>query len=156
MRLADVATPEVRPGYLLRHVVLPDDLERRVDVHRSAFGRPERPSRLTVESYSAVTSAGLYRPDLDWVVEAPDGSFAAFCLAWLDAENRVGLLEPVGAHERHRRAGHASAACRGALGALAAAGAERAVVTAGSPAARALYRSVGFSEVGRFEWHTHG
>lgn len=156
LQLAGLPDPSVPPGFTLRHVRLPEDLEQRVEVHRSAFGRPGRPSRLTVEGYAAVTEAWPYRPELDWVVESPNGSLAAFCLAWLDAANRVGLLEPVGTHERHRRAGLASAACLGALHALAAAGADHAVVSANTDEARALYRSIGFAEAGRYEWLSRG
>ncbi|MDQ3065901.1 MAG: GNAT family N-acetyltransferase [Actinomycetota bacterium] len=155
-RLAGTPGPTLPEGFILRHVRLPEDLGQRVEVHRSAFGRPGRPSRLTVESYVAVTEAWPYRPELDWVVESPDGSLAAFCLAWLDEDNRVGLLEPVGTHERHRRAGLASAACLGALRALAAAGADHAVVSAFTDEARALYRSIGFAEVGRYAWLRRG
>ena len=46
-----------------------------------------------------------YRADLDCVVEAPDGSLVAYCLAWLDDANRVGELEPVGTHPDYRRRG---------------------------------------------------
>lgn len=154
--LDEIAAPSLPDGFTLRHVRLPDDLARRVDVHRSAFGRPERPSRLTVETYDAVTRIWPYRPELDMVVEAPDGSFASFCLSWLDEDARVGLLEPVGTHEHHRRAGLASAACLGALRALADAGARRAVVSAATDEARALYRNIGFVEAGRYEWLSRG
>ena len=51
---------------------------------------------MTTEGYAAAAAAWPYRPELDWVVEAPDGSFAASCLVWLDEENGVALLEPVG------------------------------------------------------------
>ncbi len=55
----------------------------RVDAHRSAF----HPSRVTVESYGAVVSTPPYRADLDVVALAPDGTVAAYALAWLDEEN---------------------------------------------------------------------
>ena len=145
--------PEVRvaDGYRARHVRLAGDLARRVAVHRASFG-VERPSRVTEESYAAVAGAWPYRDELDWVVEAPDGSFAAFCLVWLDEENGVGLLEPVGTHPHHRRLGLATAACSSALHALRDAGASSAVVLAVSDEARALYTSLGFAERARYGW----
>lgn len=152
--LQELPEPSPAAGFALRHVRLPDDLARRVAVHRSAFGSPGRPSRVTEGSYAAVAAAAPYREGLDWVVEAPGGTFAASCLGWLDEENRVGLLEPVGTDGGHRRAGHAATACLGALRALAAAGAERAVVSGVTEPARALYRKLGFVEVGRFAWFT--
>ena len=108
------------------------------------------PSRVTVESFTKLQTAWPYRADLDCVVEAPDGSFAAYCLAWLDDENRVGELEPVGTHPDHRRRGLASAVCRFALHRLREEGAERAIVysLAGSDAT-ALYESIGMREHAR-------
>ena len=50
--LADIREPSVPNGYRLR-TVEPDDLERRVDVHRAAFA----PSRVTTESYANVMAA---------------------------------------------------------------------------------------------------
>ena len=144
--------PVVPPGYALGHVRLPDDLPRRVAVHRAAFGRPERPSRVTEESYALVARLWPYRQGLDWVAKARDGSFAAFCLTWLDRENRVGELEPVGTHPDHRRRGLARAVCIAAMRALRDAGAETAVVLSATGEARALYRAIGFQEVGRYTW----
>jgi ribosomal protein S18 acetylase RimI-like enzyme len=152
-RLDGLPAPSVPDGYALRHVRLPDDLAARVAVHRTAFGSPERPSRVTEESYAAVAGWGTYREGLDWVATAPDGSFAAFCLTWLDEENRIGELEPVGTHPEHRRRGLATAACTAAMHALRESGADTAVVLAQTDEARALYRSLGFAEVGRHTWY---
>jgi hypothetical protein len=93
--------PVLPPGFQARHVVGAADLGRRVAVHRAAFS----PSRVTEASYANVMAAWPYRPELDWVVEAPDGRFAAFCLVWLDERNGTGELEPVGTHPAFRRRG---------------------------------------------------
>jgi ribosomal protein S18 acetylase RimI-like enzyme len=91
-------------------------------------------------------SAWPYRPELDQVAVAPDGSFAAFCLCWLDEENRVGNLEPVGTHPDHRRLGLARAVCLAGLRSLRAADADTALVhSVGGSAATRLYESVGFT-----------
>lgn len=89
-----------------------------------------------------------YRADLDCVAEAADGSFACFCLAWLDEETRVGELEPVGTHPDHRRRGLGTAVCRFALQRLREEGAERAVVYSveGFGGGTALYESLGMRE----------
>jgi ribosomal protein S18 acetylase RimI-like enzyme len=141
--------PTVPVGFRLR-TVEPADLDRRVVVHRAAF----HPSRVTAESYANVIAAWPYRAELDCVVEAPDGSFAAFCLVWLDEANGVGELEPVGTHPDFRRLGLATAVCRFALRALQRAGATRAVVyayddPAGNPGPKRLYESIGFREYAR-------
>jgi ribosomal protein S18 acetylase RimI-like enzyme len=140
-----IAAPSLPPGYLLR-TVGPDDLESRVEVHRAAFA----PSRVVPASYARVQRAWPYRNEHDHVVEAPDGSLAAFCLCWLDESNRAGLFEPVGTHPDHRRLGLASAACTAALRALQAAGARHAVVQSlGGSHATALYTKVGMPPAAR-------
>src|SRR5207248_840451 len=103
--------PVPPPGYALRHVRGEADLERRVAVHRDAFA----PSRMTVAKHRAVMGAPTYRPELDLVAVAPDGSFAAYCIAWFDAANRLGVFEPVGCHSAHRRLGLATAVMREGL-----------------------------------------
>ena len=139
--LDDIPEPAVPAGYRVRSVEGDADVERRVEVHRAAFA----PSRVVPESYRAVMRAYPYRPDLDNVVVAPDGSFAAFCLCWIDLENRVGLLEPVGAHPAHRRQGLAAAVCVAGLHALRRAGADTAVVySAGASQAFRVYERIGF------------
>ena len=136
--------PSVPPGYSLRTVRGPEDVVRRVDVHRAAF----HPSRVTAESYANAMRAWPYRPELDCVVEAPDESFASYCLIWLDERNRVGELEPVGTHPDYERRGLASAVCRFALRRLRDLGGEAAVVYARADAAypgpKRLYESIGF------------
>jgi ribosomal protein S18 acetylase RimI-like enzyme len=144
-----VAMPSVPDGYRLRTVRGDEDLAARVLVHQAVWG----PSRVTEESYRDVMRTWPYRPDLDCVVEAPDGSFAAYVLCWYDDLNRVGEFEPVGTHQNHRRRGLGSAACRFALRRLHEEGATHAVVYA-SPKedqrqASALYESVGFRRHGR-------
>ncbi len=141
----EIDIPRVPAGYRLR-TVEPRDLEARVEVHRAAFA----PSRVTAQSYARLQQEWPYRADLDHVIEAPDGSFAAFCIAWLDERNRAGLLEPVGTHPDHRRRGLATAVCTGAIRSLRASGAEVAVMgsEAGGPA-EAVYEGIGFETVTR-------
>ena len=137
--------PSLPDGYTLASFT-PELLPSRVDAHRSAF----HPSRVTVESYGAVVSTPPYRADLDVVALAPDGTVAAYALAWLDEENRLGELEPVGTHEAHRRRGLARAVCTEALRRLRWAGADTCLVySVDGSDATALYESVGFRTVDR-------
>jgi ribosomal protein S18 acetylase RimI-like enzyme len=142
----ELGEPQAPEGYELRTVRGDEDVERRVAVHRAAFA----PSRVVADSYRRVMQAWPYRPELDQVAVAPDGSFAAFCLCWLDEENRAGNLEPVGTHPDHRRRGLARAVSLAGLRALHAAGAETALVysVGGSHASR-LYKSLGFASQSR-------
>jgi ribosomal protein S18 acetylase RimI-like enzyme len=147
--LRDLPEPILPEGYRIRSVRGERDLPERVGVHRAAFD----PSRLTQDHYRAVTASWPYRGDLDRVVEAPDGSLAAFCLAWLDPENRSGELEPVGTHPDHRRRGLGRAVCIDACSRLREAGADVAIVCARGddayPIPRQLYGAIGFREVAR-------
>jgi ribosomal protein S18 acetylase RimI-like enzyme len=147
---AELATEPRRPalpeGYRLRHVAGERDLPGRVDAHRSAFD----PSRVTVESYREVTRTPAYRPELDVVAEAPDGTIAACALAWLDEVSGVGELEPVGTHADHRRRGLATAVCLEALRRLRGLGARTALVySVDGHASTPLYERVGFRSIGR-------
>jgi predicted N-acetyltransferase YhbS len=147
--LDEIPQPEPPESYTLRSVHGERDLERRVDVHRRAW----EPSRFTLESYRNVRETWPYREDLDCVVEASDGSFAAYALAWYDDENRVGELEPVATHPEYRRRGLGRAVNLFALHRLRDAGAERAVVLCRGddeyPIPKRLYESVGFRQHSR-------
>jgi ribosomal protein S18 acetylase RimI-like enzyme len=153
----DLPEPVLSDGFRARHVEGEADLADRVAVHRAAwsvFG----PSRLTEASYRNVMSAWPYRRELDWVVEAPDGRFVSSCLVWLDEENRVGELEPVGTDPAFWRRGFGFAACAAGLRALREHGADTAVVYStdvpGKPSAPALYRALGFETRGHHVSYT--
>jgi ribosomal protein S18 acetylase RimI-like enzyme len=138
--LAEPPAPPVLPAGFRARTVEPADLAERVAIHRDVWA----PSRVTESSYANVTAAWPYRSSLDCVVEAPDGTFAAYCLVWPDDENRVGELEPVGTREQFRRLGLGVAVCTFALRRLHEEGGRRAIVYCASEPACALYRSLGF------------
>jgi ribosomal protein S18 acetylase RimI-like enzyme len=140
-----VPAPRLPTGYRLDHVRLPDDLEARVEAHRSAFA----PSKLTLEKYRALVSQPHYAPDRDLVVRAPDGSIAAFAMAWWDPDAGVGAFEPVGTHADHRERGLARAVNLAGLALLRDLGADDAIVLSAcsNAASEALYASAGFQAV---------
>jgi ribosomal protein S18 acetylase RimI-like enzyme len=144
-----IEEPTLPAGFRLRTTADGVDAAARVAVHRAAW----EPSRFTAERYERVTRTWPFRPDLDVVVEAPDGRLAATVLAWYDDENRVGELEPVGTHPAFRRRGLARAATLDALRRLHEAGATHAIVScrgdAAYPVPRLLYETVGFRELSR-------
>jgi predicted N-acetyltransferase YhbS len=136
------------PGYRLGHVASDAEVPARVEVHRAAFA----PSRMTVEKHRCVRAAPMHRDDLDLVVEAPDGSFAAFTHVWYDAETRTGLFEPVGCHPDHQRRGLAGAVMVEGMRRLRDLGATYAYVGSwrdDSPGAL-LYRALGFAVLDRW------
>ena len=134
-------------GFSVRAVELPRDLEERVRVHRAAFA----PSKMTVEKHARVAGMPGYRPDFDLVAVAPDGTFASFCIAWLDDETGIVEFEPVGTDPAFARRGLASAVMNTAMTRAAALGAGVALVTSrgGEKGIRgtSLYRSLGFRQV---------
>jgi GNAT superfamily N-acetyltransferase len=144
--LSDLRTPVVPDGLTLRHV-RPGEVERRAAGHRAAWS-DWGPSKVTDEDFAAVMTAWPYRPELDWVVEAPNGDFVATALIWHDQVNGIGLVEPVGCAPEYRRRGLGQAVNLAALHALREAGGTDAIVCPrgddGYPKARALYQSIGF------------
>lgn len=95
----------------------------RLDAHRRAWKPSTLPlsddvlegisqdaeSRMDAQKFSQMQRATLYRRDLDLVIEAPDGSLAGSCTAWLDPSNGWVELEPLGVVPEHRRRGLAQA-----------------------------------------------
>ena len=147
--LADLPEPELPEGYSLR-TVREEDFASRAAAHRSAF----HPSRFRDEVYDVVRVTPPYRQDLDCVAIAPDGSVAAYTLAWLDEENCLGQFEPVGTHADHRRLGLGRAVNLYALHRLREEGATLALVECRGddayPIPCKLYESVGFREIARY------
>jgi ribosomal protein S18 acetylase RimI-like enzyme len=147
--LGELEEPSVPAGYRLATMAEYGDFASRSAAHRSAFS----PSRFTDEVYAVVRETWPYRADLDCVVVAPDGSVAAYALAWLDEVNGLGEFEPVGTHEDHRRLGLGRAVNLFGLRRLREEGATEALVQCRGddayPAACKLYESVGFKELWR-------
>ena len=137
--LAPAALPD---GYVVRGLRGPDEFAARVEAHRAAFA----PSKLVVEKYERLGELPHYRFDDDLVVEAPDGSIAAFAISWWDEDGRVGEFEPVGTHPDHRRRGLSRAVLTHGLRRLFGRGADVVQVysDASDPGPEALYASAGF------------
>jgi predicted N-acetyltransferase YhbS len=145
MTLDALEEPTLPDGFVLRHVDF-GEAEPRARVHRAGWS--DFGSKLSTQAYADVMAAWPYRPDLDWVVVAPDGEMVASALGWLDEVNRSGLLEPVGCAPAYRRRGLARAVNLACLHALRDAGAETGHVNPrgddGYPVPSLLYRSIGF------------
>lgn len=147
--------PQLPEGFTLRDLRGPltdAELEARVNVHRTAF----HPSKFTAAKYLTARSSPTYREDLDIAAVAPNGDFAAYTIAWFEAENRTALFEPVGCHPAYQRRGLGLAVLYETMRRLRELGAGRAHVGSwldDSPGAL-LYRAAGFQLIDRFyEWH---
>ena len=73
----------------------------RAAAHRAAWSHLEHldihgESQFSTERYLSLKSLPVYDPSLDMLVVAPDGAFAANCIAWADSRSGVGVFEPVG------------------------------------------------------------
>jgi len=137
--------PRLPDGYSVRSLRGPHELPARVEVHRAAFA----PSRMTLEKYGILLDQDHYSLDRDTVVEAPDGTFAAFAICWADPAGSIGEFEPVGTHPDHQRRGLGRAIMRHGLRLLRDAGLRDALVFSltSNLASQALYRSAGFEAV---------
>lgn len=149
-------------GYTIRSV-LSDEADRRVAVHRTAwrpadlpFNPEHRPdideswsSSFTLDHYRSVQSTDLYDVDLDLVAVAPDRSFAACCIGWLDSATGWVEIEPLGVVPDHRRRGLALALCAEVARRAADLGAHDVFINTGPselyPAPYAAYQKAGFT-----------
>lgn len=145
MPLEALPEPVLPDGFRLRHVER-GEAEARAAVHRAGWS--DFGSRVSTANYTAVMAAWPYRPELDWVVVAPDDTWVASALGWLDDINRCGLLEPVGCDPSYRRRGLARAVNLACLSAMGDAGATTGLVNPrgddGYPVPGRLYRGIGF------------
>ncbi len=140
---AAVALPE---GYRLRALAGPTEVDAYVELHRSVFE-----SKNMTPSWRARTLAQkAYRPELDLVVEAPDGRLAAFCVGWFDAQGYggrpCGQIEPLGVAAEHRGLGIGRMVLEACCERLVAAGAEDIYVETDRQrdAALGVYGAAGF------------
>jgi ribosomal protein S18 acetylase RimI-like enzyme len=142
-RLDELPAPSLNGEYVIRHVRGDEDVPARVAAHRSAFA----PSKMTEAKHRAVMMSPTYRPELDLIVVAPDGTIAAYCIVWLDEANAHGVFEPVGCHSDHRQRGLTKAVMFEGMRRIREMGAVTASVISHPTeiAANRLYASVGFT-----------
>jgi ribosomal protein S18 acetylase RimI-like enzyme len=142
---APLPQPVLPPGFHFLERMSLEHIEARAEVHFDAF----HPSRMSASAYADFMQAPDYDPELDIVVVAPDGRFAAFVMGWFDTATRSSVFEPVGTRHDMQRRGLGKAALLEGLRRLQARGAQLATVcTHASDAANiAFYRSGGFEIV---------
>ena len=148
-----LAAPDVAPGYTLR-TTMPGDLadcQRLADLLNAAFGRTFH-NALEYQNFTRL--APCFRPDLDLVMVAPTGDFAAYVGIPYDGANQRGIFEPVCTHPAHQRKGVARALMNEALIRLRTLGAVDATVDTGDMvAANSFYTAMGFTEAYRgYAW----
>jgi GNAT superfamily N-acetyltransferase len=165
-RAASPAGPARPAGYRIRGVRA-GELDARVEAHRAAWRpatlpwpadvlptvSPEATSRFTMSHYEQVRRTWLYDQDLDLVVEAPDGTLAACCIAWWDPAAGCAEIEPLGVVPDHRRRGLATAMCWEVAARVAALGGNQVFINTSPrpdyPAPAQTYLAAGFEVVSR-------
>ena len=140
-RLENLQEAPLPDGFTIRSATL-DDAVQLANVHNKSFT-----SKWTADIYrNEVMLKPGYAPEREFVVVAPDDTFAAFTVTWLDDSNKVGLFEPVGTHEDYRRMGLARALMTRVMQEMRDKGMVEAEVGYGTdnPASKALYLGLGF------------
>jgi ribosomal protein S18 acetylase RimI-like enzyme len=89
---------EPRPGFIVRSLAGEKDVDSYVELHQSVF----ESTNMTADWRRRTLRHPDYRPELDIVVEAPDGRLVAFCICWFDEASRAGQVEPLGCHKDFR------------------------------------------------------
>lgn len=153
-RSLDQSIPEfsLPGGYKLRSLDGLDleDLEKRAALANNAFDITKH----TAQTIQMLQKAPTYLPELDLVVVAANGIFAAYCVIWFDKVNQIGMFGPVGTHRDHRKRGLGKAMMSDGLARLTSLNAKMAYVDCDlDNAANRLYASVGFCEYDRiYHW----
>lgn len=135
--------PSLPSGFHFLDAMSAEYAEQRADVHFKAFD----PSRMTASAYrSLMEQAPDYEAELDTIIVAPDGRFAAFAMGWLDALKQMSIFEPVGTRPDMRRRGLGRAVLLEGLRRLQARGVRTATVCTHTSNAGNItfYESVGF------------
>ena len=137
--------PALPDGFLLRSLKGETETAAYAELHRAAF----ESTSMTPEWRSRTLRTPQYRPELDLVISAPDGSLAGFCVGWFEPSRSVAQIEPVGVHPRFHQHGLGRVLLLEMLHRFKEHGASSAIIETNvdrTPARRA-YESVGFQQV---------
>ncbi len=103
--MAAIPEPRLPAGYAILAMSEGGDRAERCRVQGLGFNHPDPAVWMTVAEYAEVRKAPDYREDLDLAVRAPSGEYAACCILWHDARNKVCFFEPVCTRPEYRRLG---------------------------------------------------
>ncbi len=130
-------------GFRLISMAEENDIEKRREIFGRGFNHEDPAEWPSAFSYRELQKAPDYSFEHDLVIVAPDGTYAACCIVWYDAVNRIGHLEPLGTHPAYRRMGLATQIQLEGMRRLQAKGATRLPMTGGF---EPFYRAIGFEE----------
>jgi mycothiol synthase len=148
--------PQILAGFTVRSVIAEQDAEACVELHNLSFIDHWNHHDLTVEEYKHWITEPDYRPELDLVAIAPDGTFACECYCAIFPENnkrsgrQEGWVGVLGTRRGFRRMGLGKAMLLTGMQKLLAAGMDIAKIGVdydNPNGARQLYESVGFRKL---------
>jgi ribosomal protein S18 acetylase RimI-like enzyme len=87
------------PGFIVRPLAGKAEAAQYVELHRSVF----ESKNMTVDWRTRTLNHPDYLPELDIVVESPDGRLVAFCICWFDKQAMTGQVEPLGCQKDFRQ-----------------------------------------------------
>ncbi len=129
------------PGdFRLKSLAEDNDLRKVDRVLWRGFDHGEEPPEDGIADREFMQSAPNFRPDLNVVVEAPDGQFVSYCGMWIEPVHALAYVEPVATDPDYRRKGLGRAAVLEGVRRCGAAGARVACVGSAQP----FYQSLGF------------
>jgi len=138
----ETAAPTLPDGFEMRWLE-PGMDDAYVELHRAAWSTVA-PSTYDRAAHAAVVSMPQFDRTLVPVVAAPDGTLAAYCIAWFDPVTRTSEIEPLGTRPEYRRLGLARAVGLEAVRRSAERRAESVLVWGVGDHRTALYESAGF------------
>jgi predicted N-acetyltransferase YhbS len=145
--IGDLPPVRLPSGYTLHTVDEERDVERRRELFGRSFDHEEPEDWPSAFAYRELQRAPDYRPENDFFIKAPDGTYAAGGIFWYDAANRVAFLEPLGTRPAYRGQGLARAIFTAGVRKLKAQGATRMPMITPFDA---LYGSLGFQKMRTF------
>jgi ribosomal protein S18 acetylase RimI-like enzyme len=150
-KLEEAVLPE---GFRIRPMKGSNELDDYITLHRAAFGT-ENMTRAFRESIMATDT---YNPDLDLVMETPEGQLAGFCVCQIGEAECEGWTDPIGVHPDFQGKGLGKAILLYGLKKLKERGIKLAKLGTRSDnyAMLALAKSAGFREDYRRVWFSKG
>jgi len=142
-RFGDLGQLALPDGFRLISMADENDIEKRREIFGRGFNHEDPKDWPSAYAYRELQKAPDYQLAHDLVIIAPNGTYAACCIVWLDEVNHVGHLEPLGTHPKYRRLGLASEIQREGMRSLQAKGATHMPMTGGF---EPFYVAFGFEE----------
>jgi mycothiol synthase len=137
--------PKLPDGFTLRTLAGEQEVAAYAELHREAF----KSASMTTEWRTRTLRMPQYRPELDLVIGAPDGSLAGFCVGWFAPERQMAQVEPIGVRPNFQQLGLSRVLLLEMLRRFKEQGANSALVETDfdrTPARRA-YEAVGFQQI---------